>query len=168
MPRDSLSVADVLVQSVCSGHVDSSFSHSLMNEPVQSEELFAATQPSEAGKNRRESTTEGSAHDCTLPFSQIPSTPSTPMPKLGISPVGAHPVTTHSADTPLNTDLLSLLAPDSHGQMNIGSEANTGSIDSEASSGLDNLFQLLCEHQDDEAETLLMSQAFWDAEEHLE
>ena len=153
----SLSVADVLVQSVCSGHVDSSFCHSLTHDSAQSDESYTATQLPEAGDNRG---TEGNAHDCILPFSQTPSTPSTPIPKLGISPF--------CAARPLITELLPLLSPNSCGQINIGNEENIGSIDSEASTDMDNLFKLLCEHQDDEAETLHMSQAFWDTEEQVE
>ena len=157
-----MSVADVLVHSVCSGLVDSSLSHSLTNEPVQPETSFLTTQPSEAGGSRQE-ITEGSIHDCILPFSQTPPTPSTPLQKHdsflfgGTQPTA----TTHNADRALSTDLVSVLAPISPGQLSIGSEAS-------ADPDMDNLFRLLCDRQDDEAETLLMSQAFWGTEEHLE
>lgn len=151
-----MSVADVLVHSVCSGLVDSSLSHSLTNEPVPPETSFLTTQPSETGGSRSEIIVGGSIHDCSLPFSQTPPTPSTPLQKH------AQPTaTTYSADSPLSTDLVSVLAPISPGQLSIASEASTDP-------DMDSLFRLLCDHQNDDAETLLMSQAFWGTEEHHE
>ena len=160
---DGMSVADALVHSACSGLADRSLSHSLMDETVLLEKSFLATQLSNADKSIRENTTEASLHECNLPFTQTPPTPSTPLQKLNsFSFCDTHSTAiAHSADGPLSTDLLSTLAPRSPGQLSIGNEANTNP-------DLNSMLRLLCDHQNDEAESLLMSQAFWGTEDHHE
>lgn len=159
---DNMSVADALINSACTVLADSSFSLSQMNELLP-EAAFFITQTSEADKSVQEKAAKESIHDCNLPLSQTPPSPSTPLRKHSNFTCGATRLTapTLSADRSLSTDLVSMLAPISPGKLSIESETSLNP-------DLDSVFKLLCDHQDDEAESLLMSQAFWSAEEHVE
>lgn len=157
-----MSVADALIKCACTSLADSSFNLSQMKELLPGTD-FPITQPSEADKNIPENTAEESIHYCDLPFSQTPPSPSTPLRKHSDFTCDDTHLTapTPSADRSLSTDLLSMLAPISPGKLSIESETSLNP-------DLDSVLKLLCDHQDDEAESQLMSQAFWSVEEHIE